>query len=104
MVRAHPAGDMFDAAAEVAAQRRLVVRATPAVNLYVIGVLVHRQTLSLHIDNVGSVCHKQERAQYGPLRHAELDNGRCQLLVAMTHILPTLVYAKPRQDGVVQTR
>jgi len=39
-VRAHPAGDMFDAAAEVTAERRQVICATPAVNLYVIGVLV----------------------------------------------------------------
>jgi len=39
-VRAHPFGDMFDAAAKVAAERRRVVWATPAVNLYVVGILV----------------------------------------------------------------
>ena len=97
---------MFDAAAEVAAERRRVVWATPAVNLYVVGVLVRRQTLSLDdVDNVGSVHHEQQRAQYGPLRHAELDDGRCRLLAAVTHVLPTLVQvrAKPRQDGIVQT-
>ena len=79
---------MFDAAAEVAAERRRVIWATPAVNLYV-GVLVRRQTLSLDdVDNVGSVHHEQKRAQYGPLWHAELDDGRCRLLAAVTHMLP----------------
>ena len=45
--------------------------------MYVVGVLVQRQTLLLNdVDNVGSVHHEQEQAQYGPLRHAELDDGR----------------------------
>jgi len=88
-VRAHPVGDMFDAAAKVAAERRSVVWVTPAVNLYVVGVLVRRQTLSLDdVDNVGRVHHEQEWALYGPLRHAELDDGRCRLLAAVTHVLP----------------
>ena len=86
---------MFDAAAKVAAERRRVVWATPAVNLYVVGVLVRRQTLSLDdVDNVSRVHHEQERAQYGPLRHAELDDGRCRLLAAVTHVLPTLVQVR----------
>jgi len=56
-VRVHPAGDMFDAAAKVAAERRWVVWSTPPVNLYV-GVLVRRQTLALNgVDNVGRVHH-----------------------------------------------
>jgi len=74
--------------------------------LYVIGVLVRRQTLSIDdVDNVGSIHHEQERAQYAPLRHAKVDDERCRLLAAVTHVLPTLVQvrAKPRQDGVVQT-
>ena len=76
---------MFDAAAEVAAQRRRVIWVTPAVNLYVVGVLVHRHTLSLDdVDNVGSVHHEQERSQYGPLWHAKLDDGRVRLLAAVT--------------------
>jgi len=80
---------MFDAAAKVAAERRRVVWVTPAVNLYVVGVLVRRQTLSLDdVDNVGRVHHEQEWAQYGPLWHAELDDGRCRLLAAVTHVLP----------------
>jgi len=106
-VHAHPAGNMFDAAAEVAAEQRRVVWVTPAVNLYVVGVLMRRQMLSLDdVDNVGSVHHEQERAQYGPLRHSKLDDGRCRQLAAVTHVLPTLVQvrAKPRQDGVVQTK
>ena len=58
---------------------------TPAVNLYVVGVLVRRQTLSLDdADNV-----EQERAQYGPLWNAKLDDGRCRLLAAVTHVLTT---------------
>jgi len=84
-----------------------VVWVTPAVNLYVVGVLVCRQTLSLDdVDNVGSVHHEQERAQYGSLWHDKLDDGRCRLLAAVTRVLTTLVQvrAKPRQDGVVQTK
>ena len=69
-VRAHPAGNMFDAADEVTAERRQVVWVTQTVNLYVVGV---------HVDSVGSVRHEQERAQYGPLWHAKLDDddGSC---------------------------
>ena len=57
---------MFDAAAKVAAERRRVVWVTPAVNLYVVGVLVRRQTLSLDdVDNVGSCT---SRTGVGPVR------------------------------------
>ena len=95
--RAHPAGDMFDAAAEVAVERRSVVWVTPAVNLYVVGVLVRRQTLSLDdVDNVGRVHNEQEWAQYGPLWHAELDDGRCRLLAAVTHMLPKKTKSEAR--------
>ena len=76
---------MFNAAVKVVAQQRRVVWVTPAVNLYVVGVLVRRQTLSLDdADNV-----EQERAQYGPLRNAKLDDGRCRLLATVTHVLTT---------------
>ena len=33
-------------------------------------------------------------ALYGPLRHAELDDGRCRLFAAVTHVLPTLVQVR----------
>ena len=39
-------------------------------------LLVRRQTLALDdVDNVRRVHHKQERAQYGPLGHAELNGS-----------------------------
>jgi len=80
---------------------------TSAGNLYVTGILVCQRTLALDDgDNVSRVHHEQERAHYRYLQHAELDDVRCRLPAAVTHMLPTLVQvrAKPRQDGVVQTK
>jgi len=49
----------------------------------------HWQTMVLDdVDNVGRVYHEQERAHYGYLQHAELDDVRCRLPAAVTHILP----------------
>jgi len=42
-IRVHPAGDLFNAAAKVTTERCCIIRATTAISLYVVGILMHVQ-------------------------------------------------------------
>jgi len=63
-----------------------------AVNLRVISVLMHIETMQLYQAHyVGCVKHEQYRTEYAALRHAELSSRRRRLYAMMCHVLLALI-------------
>jgi hypothetical protein len=70
----HPPRHILDAITEASADQMRVARVTVAVDLRVVGVLMHVETAAL--DNThhnGGVHDKKNRAQHRPLRDSELN-------------------------------
>ena len=62
---------------------------TAAVNLRVISVLMHIETMQLY--QAHCVKHEQYRTEYAALRHAELSSRRRRLYAMMCHVLLALI-------------
>ena len=94
---------ILDADAEVTAQWYRVVWMTAAVNLRVISVLMHIETMLLYQAHyVGCVKHQQSRTEYAALLHAEQSSRRRRLYATMWHVLLALIQIWMITDGKTQ--